>query len=959
MDTRQFLTSVLGDTGHYCAAGLVAGVMTQKFYTSIDSIAEASKKFDEDGTNAYFALATFKSVEAGRKANNVEQLKSLFLDLDCKVGKEDKTYSSQAEAIKHLRDFVRTRKLPKPTVVVNSGHGIHVYWVLNTPCNKDTWLKVATKLKAACVEFGLKIDTSVTADAARVLRVPNTHNYGSNPPKDVFVIGNYGAEVGLDQFYEALPDAYVAVVPAREFSAEDTSDMQAILGMEKYTKKFIRLAQASLSGGGCKQVRRAFLEPNSLSYNDWLHVLSIAKHCEDGDMAIHVVSRGYDGYSPEETQKIAESIETPHLCSTFAQDNPSGCEGCPHKSKIRTPIKLCMEVKEASTNEIEITVSEPDADADADSVSLPQAAPMKHTIPPYPNPYFRAESGGVYVRKRDKDGNPDEIMIYNRDLYLTKRIRDPLEGPCYEFEHHTAREGIKRFVVAGVKLSSKEEFRKAMGINDIFIFHSNADGLMQYIAAWIEQLKGPNGQDELVARTQFGWTENLRSFVVGDREIFADKVVSNPPSSRTAQFFPYFTKRGTLDEWKEITAFYNRPSFEEHQMMFGLSFGSPLMVFIPSVSGAIYHLTSADSGYGKTTGMFGGASVWGNPKRLVLKGKDTGNSVWHRAEIYKNIVLYVDELSNYGDKDASDFAYAIADGEQRNRQSNAGQNVERLRGEEWNLLAGTNGNVSLIEKMSSYRAIPKGEAQRVLEATARQLLFSPDEAATARELNERLEQNYGHAGDIFIQHVLQNMESVEKLVRDFWTRIMREADLGPQNRFWVAKVATTIAGLTIAKHLELHDWDLDNLFDWSIRKLREKKHEVKDMDIDIGDLVAQFYNDNVRGILRLQSMGEIEDPEMKNILTPIMSDSLPMYKWVGRHEYDVNKLYILPRPFKNWCVSQGHHYSAVRDLIFAQLNGSTNTIRLGRGTKLNLPPQRVIELSWDRDPLGIGVDDKS
>ena len=108
-----------------------------------------------------------------------------------------------------------------------------------------------------------------------------------------------------------------------------------------------------------------------------------------------------------------------------------------------------------------------------------------------------------------------------------------------------------------------------------------------------------------------GGLEDGESFAVGDKEIFADKTIPNPPGARTAQYFPFFKSKGTLEGWKRVTKFYNRPAFEEHQYMFGLSFGSPLMEFVPNIAGSIFHLTSADSGYGKTTGMFAGASVWG------------------------------------------------------------------------------------------------------------------------------------------------------------------------------------------------------------------------------------------------------------------------------------------------------------------------------------------------------------
>ena len=950
MDTKTFLSVLLGGEGYFCAVGIKDGKVIQKLYNTLESVVGAVDNFTLEGCDTYFGVSTFAE-GTSRKAENARTVRSLFLDLDCGVGKP---YPTQVEALGALRDFCRAYKIPKPSFTVNSGGGIHVYWVLTEPQTRNTWTPVAEHLKAACTKFGLHADVAVTADIARILRVPGTHNYKFNPPRLANIIRATDTVISLADFDAKLPQDAVLVIPPREFSKTDREDMQAVLGSSNYTKKFSRLIIKTAGGVGCGHFKKALETPNAVTYPEWLHLLSVAKHCEEGSNAVHLISQGYDNYNAAETDKIADSIDAPHLCITFEKDNPAGCEGCPHKGKIRSPIKLCVEVKEAKPEDNIVTVADDTVyphegtytvgDDDPDSVDVLLTPRAKtYQIPTYPFPYFRGANGGVFLRVKDKDGNLDEVEVYKSDLYLTQRLRDPMLGPCYLFRHHTKREGIHEFVVPSIKLSSKDEFRKEMGMNDIFLL--KPDGLMHYVSRWVAELQAT--QDEIKVKTQFGWTDDYESFVIGDREIFANKIVPNPPGGRTAQYFPDFRKRGTLEGWKEVTKFYDKPNFEEHQYMFGLSFGSPLMEFIPNISGAIYHLSSAESGFGKTTGQWGGASVWGNHKKLVLKGKDTGNSVWNRAEIYKNIVLYVDELSNYPAKEASDFAYAVTDGEQRNRQSNGGQNLERMRGVEWSLLVGTSGNNSLLEKMSEHRAFPKGEAQRVMEARVRALLFTPEEAITAGALNENLANNYGHAGDVYMQHVIQNLDAVKKMLKANIEYLIMEADLSPQNRFWSAKGGAVITGLTIAKHLGLIDWDLDVLLRWLVRKLRKLKSEMKEMDIDIGDLVGNFYADNIRSILRIKSSDNtIVDPAMESMILP---DALPLYKLVARHEYDLNKLYLLTKPFKDWCVKQGHHYTAIVDLIKKEMQGNVTKVRLGRGTKISLPPQHVLELSWSYD----------
>lgn len=960
METERFLSAILGDEGHYCVVGIKKIIdkegeekttIKPKFYTSVSAVAEAAHNLDAEGFDAYYTPATFADDSKGRKAENALQIKTLFLDLDCGVGKP---YLTQGDALKALRDFRKAYSLPQCTAVVNSGRGLHVYWILTQTYSREEWLPIAEQLKSACLEFGLEADAVVTADAARILRVPNTHNYKDDPALNVSVVKMKQDCIDLHEFSSKLPESLKPVISAREYSDEDAQDIARAKGNSKYTKTFSKLLSATVTGNGCGQIHRAVMAPNELSYTDWLHVLSIAKHCEeDGEQAIHLISQGYDGYNPEETEKVAASITTPHLCMTMEKDNPSGCEGCPHKGKIKSPIKLCMAIREAESNIPDIPVQTLDVEplAEQPENTEEQAPPtvVKNNIPDYPYPYKRSANGEIYFIKEVKEGVTEEVIVYKNPLYITKRLLDPFDGPSFEFKHHTDREGVQTFVVPMNELTSPEQFRKSMGMHDIYVLKKQTEQLMHYVGTWINKLqsKGDGGQDLIVTHTQFGWTEDMESFVLGDREITANDIGISPASSRTAQYFSMFQKKGTLEEWKKVTEFYNKPNFEEHQMMFGLSFGAPLVQFIPNIAGAIYHLMSADSGYGKTTGMYGGASVWGNPKKLVLRGKDTGNSAWNRAEIWKNLVLYIDEITNYEPKAASEFCYAAVDGEQKNRMGSKGQNEERYRGTEWALLVGTSGNTSLQDIVSQHRDHAKGEIGRMLEASATKKLFSSEDTKEANNLNDSLANNYGHAGELYIQFILRTLKETEKLVLETRDQMLVDAGLDAQHRFWIAEAATTYAGLKIAQQLELHPWNMDKFYDWTILKLKEAKDKMDSMVLDIHDLVAQYLNEHPRGILRVKSTADARSNtvsgDMENLILP---DATPLYNWVARSEYDIDKLYLAPVPFKSWCIKRGHHRATIEELMIVHMKMRKIKIRLGRGTKLQTPLQQVWAIEW-------------
>jgi len=206
MDTATFLGSVLAPDGWYCVLALKENKRVQKFYNNLDALLHAANNFSDEGYDAYFGLGAFMDGRS-RTADNVGEMRAFFMDLDCgvhlKTG-EKKDYTDQNDALKALKAFVRINNLPKPTLV-DSGYGIHVYWKLDDPVPLKDWQRVAFKLKTLAQQQGFKSDEGVTADAARVLRVPGTLNYKGEDTKTVHVLMS-GEVTSLINFEKLLPD---------------------------------------------------------------------------------------------------------------------------------------------------------------------------------------------------------------------------------------------------------------------------------------------------------------------------------------------------------------------------------------------------------------------------------------------------------------------------------------------------------------------------------------------------------------------------------------------------------------------------------------------------------------------------------------------------------------------------------------------------------------------------------
>ena len=212
-----FLDSILPTQGVYCVVGIKSKVVAPTFHSSTAEVDQAATDLDKHGSDAYFALASFKD-GSSRKLNNALYLRSFFIDLDCGPGKP---YHDQPGAAVALSEFIKATGMPSPTIV-NSGGGLHVYWPLTEDVPVETWIPYARMLKLLCKEHKLHADPAVTADAARILRMPGTNNYKQSTPRPV-VIANSGTPVPLEAIVKCLGAPEVDLSAAKVFGMDDTS----------------------------------------------------------------------------------------------------------------------------------------------------------------------------------------------------------------------------------------------------------------------------------------------------------------------------------------------------------------------------------------------------------------------------------------------------------------------------------------------------------------------------------------------------------------------------------------------------------------------------------------------------------------------------------------------------------------------------------------------------------------
>jgi hypothetical protein len=438
MKPLEFLADVLPSPGHglYCVVELSTRKKEHQFVNSIQEFKPHVKNWLGKERNIFFALSTFdpcvlSMVKGRRTAVNARFIKAIFLDLD---GYESK--KAAAQALSAFLSKTGLDKFPTPHVL-SSGGGLHCYWPLDKESDIDTWQPIAENLKRLCRQEGMQIDMNVTADAARVLRIPGTLNFKDKypEPRPVKMLVQGGGPIDLLHFgavvRSLLTEAYA---PASNAFVAEKVELAGTRPTKANTKKSA-LAEAMLSNSvtrfgtiwlktenaaGCGQLKHYIENAQEDGMEPlWRALLSWAKVCEDGPEYSLKLSQLHPYDTDRMQQKLAE-IRGPYPCVKLDSENPGVCPKCPHWGKITNALALGREVVESVEEkiyEIPLTatqqeVEDPEAveylddgiTSDADEAGVEHNKRVRVTKrPPAPKGFIYGKNGGVFAEIKEKD----------------------------------------------------------------------------------------------------------------------------------------------------------------------------------------------------------------------------------------------------------------------------------------------------------------------------------------------------------------------------------------------------------------------------------------------------------------------------------------------------------------------------------------------------------------------------
>jgi hypothetical protein len=439
-------------------------------------------------------------------------------------------------------------------------------------------------------------------------------------------------------------------------------------------------------------------------------------------------------------------------------------------------------------------------------------------------------------------------------------------------------------------------------------------------------------------RLQFGWADDNTKFVVGDREITPEGVLRAPPSKTTKNLATAMIPTGSLASWKEVFALYGRGGLEPHAFAALTGFGAPLFRYTGQRGGMI-NVIHPNSGTGKTTILHMANSIWGDPVVLCGAKIDTQNAKIHRMGVLNNLPVVFDEMTNTKAEEFSELIYCMEQGRGKDRMTMS-SNEMRTNATSWRTLALCSSNASFYEKLAAYKRSPDGESMRLLEYRIEPSDII-DVAHAKNMFDHVLKGNFGHAGPIYAEWLVNNQAEAESTVLGLQAKFDTELKLTPRERIWSATIASNIAGGLIAKRLNLLDWDLHRIYRWVSDELRSMREDVTPPSSDVASVVSDYLLHNIQSVL---VVNETKVPGT-DLTTLIVTE--PKRDLLIRYEPDTNLMYIVGSSFKAFCSAQQVSYKDTLAVLSVRgvYKGSCMK-RMTKGMKVTSPATTYV-LAFD------------
>lgn len=939
MDTLSFLKTILPESGIKYVMRLVPREGKPDFpihtvYDTAEELAENILAIDAkyDQHNTYYAMASFREAKVktspttgrdyivGRKQDNVQAVKSLWIDWDVGKANDAASYETVQQAMDDIKKYVKATGLPVP-LIVSSGYGLHTYWVMTEEVSSDEWRSITALQRNAMRHIGVKFDPSRDMDSASVLRAPGCHNRKNGKDDKLVRVLKGEAHPLPPQEFKRILKGYCEAnkltgnPTTSTFGERPSWTMKgggSLAAIDFNKKSYVHIALQH-----CGQMR-IHEETGSDREPMWWVNTGNLKFFVDGDKFAHEHASKHEDYSYDATQAKLDNWEAgPPSCAKYKELNPAGCDGC--KAKCMYPLHLGYDESVELPNLLEM-VAEPDEESkaavleDADANGVPFCWPERYGF----------DREHVYQKVQDANGVWVDVPIASPLLYPVEQIRD--EDGTFVLRMHMWVRGkvLREFMLPTKHTADPRTLKQALHAQSAHVINDKA--MATFLSKYMTDIQ--KAQAETETYRQMGWKHDHTAWLIGDTLYTADderKVVVS--KKFPAKYVALAEKKGTKEQWiKAVDDLYNQPNGEPYQFAICAAFAAPLheLLGFSEWRGIPFAITTNESGFGKTTVNMIANSIWGNPEISKISNA-TPKAVLGIASAFNNVPFLMDEVTSYLSDPISmgDTLYALSNG--RGRDGMTSEGALREQSPEWTGVNCMTGNRNVILQVSENKLNPEAIQLRVFEIDLDTYprLTSMDKShpdyANKNEWHSTITKTivnecYGVVGAEYIKYIIKNKAEVKDRLRK-WSIVLGKNMDGDatKERYYYHLITCVLAAGYYAKKLGFINFDLTALKHWCIGHVAKLRGAVEETRCTPQDHYARLMTDLTGQLLVTRNFdsldgrtGKTESHKGPNLRGPVAG------RYVIGDDKERSKLYVTVAAVQAWCFEHGVAYNALR-----------------------------------------------
>ena len=805
MDSVQFLQTIFeyAETGYtqiFLLPSATANAVPVTDFSLVPGLIAAGT-----GQDIYFSPGISATPKNGKlSTDDVIGIPALWVDIDIahpEAHAKQNLPGTVQEAMSLLPDT-----LP-PSIIVHSGYGLHVYWLFRECWYFDTLEekqqaqelleRLQLYIRQQAQEHKWHLDATKNID--RVMRLPRTENV-KLPQQPVMSQVIESSDIRFN------PSDIEEILPAVEQTAAAVNTKQRTTAFERRETD----GPAVHMLNNCIFMQHCQLNAKTISYGEWLAALTNIVRAVDGIASAHEISKlDPDRYNQEDCDKkidecllamnpqnceyiqtklgfqgcpeggcgvqapcvwsigkipqaraivksiavpTAETVYTPEVLgalATIQKANPAEydvfwqkCTGQLNKNTLKH--ELAKYKKENSGLTVidgggESATAAPDANGDRWLKDAVSDIPLNLKMPGSGSNYscWIFNQKGIKLRKVTNDGGEQFQQAAYTPVIISERIYNIDTGVEKARVSFKTDFGTWRHVVLPKEAIYNTKNIVNLANSGLIVTSETARNMVK----WLSTLEAKNSRIIPMHQgvSKMGWRNNDTEFILpGIQTQYAIDIGDDAAESTISGL----GQAGDFQQWASMmTQLRTR---NKARFIMAASFAAPLLKIVGQRSFLIHNWDNTRGG--KSATLHAALSVWGKPDDIVKTFDDSKTNMERTAALFTDLPLGINEYELLNERKKGEIdstIYMISEGKGRGRGTKDG--VQRT--VSWRTIALMTGE-SQITRANSRGGI----FTRLIEIRGGPLA---DDDIFASNLYPFTARNYGYAGKLFIEQLLQ------------------------------------------------------------------------------------------------------------------------------------------------------------------------------------------------------------